>query len=140
VQHAIYELGKQLADILKKNKAVPTAGKKISTLRTLKVTHRNQRKRIALQYKVYQASFYPLNDKAIVFPSVGLENDQHSRWPRIHHSFGQNRQEDFKKFYSKAKTVKVKQLPPHPMRDAVAVGDYRLENDSTRPISRPVKA
>ncbi|HRG80590.1 MAG TPA: BatD family protein, partial [Cyclobacteriaceae bacterium] len=28
---------------------------------------------------------------------------------------------------SKAKTVKVNELPPHPLRDAVAVGDYRLD-------------
>ena len=41
--------------------------------------------------------------------------------------FGQNRQEDFKTFHSKSKMVKVKDLPPHPLRDAVAVGDYRLE-------------
>lgn len=41
--------------------------------------------------------------------------------------FGQNRKEDFKTFYSKPKVVKVKELPPHPLRDKVAVGDYRLE-------------
>jgi hypothetical protein len=41
--------------------------------------------------------------------------------------FGQNRKEDFKTFYSKEKTVKVKELPPHPLRDAVAVGDYRMD-------------
>jgi hypothetical protein len=41
--------------------------------------------------------------------------------------FGQNRQEDFKTFYSKPKTVKVRELPPHPLRDAVSVGEYRLE-------------
>jgi hypothetical protein len=41
--------------------------------------------------------------------------------------FGQNRQEDFKTFHTKAKVVRVKELPPHPLRDAVAVGDYRLD-------------
>jgi hypothetical protein len=41
--------------------------------------------------------------------------------------FGQNRKEDFKTFYTKAKTIKIKELPPHPLRDEVAVGDYRLE-------------
>jgi len=41
--------------------------------------------------------------------------------------FGQNRKEDFKTFYSKPKMVKVKELPPHPLRDAVAVGNYKLE-------------
>ncbi len=41
--------------------------------------------------------------------------------------FGQNRQEDYKTFYSKAKTIKVKPLPPHPLKESVAVGDYRME-------------
>jgi len=35
--------------------------------------------------------------------------------------------EDFKTFYSKAKQVTVKELPPHPLRDVVAVGNYRLD-------------
>src|SRR6185295_5145367 len=29
--------------------------------------------------------------------------------------------------YSKPKAVKVKELPPHPLRDAVAVGNYKLD-------------
>jgi len=41
--------------------------------------------------------------------------------------FGQNRKEDFKTFYTKTKTIKIRELPPHPLREAVAVGDYRLE-------------
>ena len=43
--------------------------------------------------------------------------------------FGRNRKEDFEKFYSKPKTVTVKPLPPHPLKDAVAVGNYRLEDE-----------
>ncbi|MFM7858170.1 MAG: BatD family protein, partial [Flammeovirgaceae bacterium] len=41
--------------------------------------------------------------------------------------FGQNRQEDFKTFYSKPRTVRVKELPPHPLRNQVAVGEYQLQ-------------
>ncbi len=41
--------------------------------------------------------------------------------------FGQNRKEDFKKFFTKPKRVRVKELPPHPLKNAVAVGDYRLD-------------
>jgi hypothetical protein len=41
--------------------------------------------------------------------------------------FGQNRKEDFKTFRSKPKRVNVKPLPPHPLKDVVAVGDYHLE-------------
>jgi hypothetical protein len=78
------------------------------------------------QYKIYQGTFYPLNTKNVEFPSIGLEMIKYkvAKNPSF---FGQNRQEDFKTFYSKPKTVKVKELPPHPLRDAVAVGDYRLD-------------
>jgi hypothetical protein len=77
------------------------------------------------QYKIYQATFYPLNAEPITFPSVGLEMIKYkvARNPSF---FGQNRKEDFKTFYSKAKTIKVKDLPPHPLKDQVAVGDYKL--------------
>jgi hypothetical protein len=40
--------------------------------------------------------------------------------------FGNNKVEDYKTFTSKPKTVIVKQLPPFPLRDQVAVGNYRL--------------
>ena len=77
------------------------------------------------QYKIYQAAFYPLNAQPLTFPSVGLEMIKFkvAKNPSF---FGQNRQEDFKTFYSKEKTIKVKELPPHPLRNSVAVGDYQL--------------
>lgn len=77
------------------------------------------------QYKIYQAELYPLNSEPIQFPSVGLKMIKYkvAKNPSF---FGRNRQEDFKTFYSKAKTVKVKPLPAHPLKDRVAVGDYSL--------------
>jgi len=79
-----------------------------------------------MQYKVYQATFYPLNSQPVNFPSVGLEMIKYkvAKNPSF---FGQNRKEDFKMFYTKPKRVTVKELPPHPLRDAIAVGDYHLE-------------
>ncbi|MBK6265027.1 BatD family protein [Marivirga sp. S37H4] len=76
-------------------------------------------------YKIFQASFFPLNDEDIVFPRVGLEMIKYkvAKNPSF---FGQNRKEDFKTFYSKPKTIKVKPLPDHPLKDQVAVGDYEL--------------
>jgi len=78
------------------------------------------------QYKIYQATYFPLNNQKVNFPSVGLEMIKFkvAKNPSF---FGQNRKEDFKTFYSKPKTVKVKELPPHPLRDAVAVGNYKLD-------------
>ncbi|MBS1486243.1 MAG: BatD family protein [Bacteroidetes bacterium] len=120
-----HDLGRQLADILKKvrptncweenfnienidGEAIVISGKRYT------------------QYKIYQATFFPLNSQPVVFPSIALEMIKYkiAKNPSF---FGQSRQEDFKTFHSKPKTVRVKELPPHPLRDAVAVGNYKLD-------------
>jgi hypothetical protein len=78
------------------------------------------------QYKIYQATYFPLNTEPVEFPQVGLEliKFKVAKNPTF---FGQNRKEDYKTFYSQPKTLKVKALPPHPLADVVAVGNFRLE-------------
>jgi BatD DUF11 like domain len=87
------------------------------------------------QYKIYQAIYYPLNTEPIVFPSVGLEMIKYkvAKNPSF---FGQNRQENFKTFYSKAKTIQVKDLPPHPLKSVVGVGNYKLTEKISSPTAR----
>ena len=120
-----YELAQQLSSILKKMK--PTncweENFNIENIQGETVTINGAG---YTQYKLYQATFYPLNTKQIEFPSIGLEMIKFkvAKNPSF---FGQNRQENFKTFYSKPKTIKVKELPPHPLRDQVAVGNYRLD-------------
>ncbi len=120
-----HDLGKQLADILKKIKPANCWEENFNIEsiegEPIEINGKNY-----TQYKIYQATFFPLNNQNVIFPSVGLEMIKFkvAKNPSF---FGQNRQEDFKTFYSKVKTVRVKELPPHPMKDAVAVGDYHLE-------------
>jgi hypothetical protein len=78
------------------------------------------------RYKIRQTTYYPLNVTDIIFPSVGLEMIKYKE-AKNPSFFGRNRQEDYQTFYSKEKVVKVKDLPPHPMKERVAVGDYRLD-------------
>lgn len=120
-----HELGKQLADILKKLRPA-TCWEENFNIENIEGEHIDIQGKGYTQYKIYQASFYPLNTQPIEFPSIGLKMIKFkvAKNPSF---FGQNRQEDFKTFYSKSKTIKVKELPPHPMRDAVAVGDYHLD-------------
>lgn len=120
-----HELGKQLANILKKLKP-SNCWEENFNIESIEGEPIEINGKNYTQYKIYQATFFPLNNQNVVFPSVGLEMIKFkvAKNPSF---FGQNRQEDFKTFYSKPKTVKVKELPPHPMRDAVAVGEYRLE-------------
>ncbi|MFK7951365.1 MAG: BatD family protein [Ekhidna sp.] len=77
------------------------------------------------RYKIYQTAYFPLNVKPISFPSVGLKMIKYkvAKNPSF---FGRNRQEDYQTFYSKEKVVEVKDLPSHPLKELVSVGNYRL--------------
>ena len=120
-----YELGKQLTEILKKLKPA-TCWEENFNIENIEGEPISINGKGYTQYKIYQATYYPLNSKPVTFPSVGLDMIKFkvAKNPSF---FGQNRQEDFKKFYSKAKTVRVKELPDHPSRDAAGVGNFRLE-------------
>ena len=120
-----HELGKQLADILKKLRPA-NCWEENFNIENIEGEQVQIGGRTYTQYKLYRATFYPLNTQPVVFPSVGLEMIKFkvAKNPSF---FGQNRQEAFKTFYSKAKTINVKELPPHPLRDGVAVGVYRLQ-------------
>jgi hypothetical protein len=119
-----YELGKQLSDILKKVKPNNCWEENFNIENiegeTVKINGKDY-----TQYKIYQATYYPLNTEPIVFPKVGLEMIKYkvAKNPSF---FGQNRKEDFKTFYSQPKRVRVKELPAHPLKDVVAVGNYQL--------------
>lgn len=120
-----HELGKQLAEILKKLKPA-NCWEENFNIESIEGEPIQINGKGYTQYKIYQATFYALNNQPVQFPSVGLEMIKFkvAKNPSF---FGQNRQEDFKTFYSKAKQVRVKELPPHPLRDAVSVGEYKLE-------------
>jgi hypothetical protein len=121
---AFHDLAKQLGEILKKIKP-GTCWEENFNIENIEAEPVVINGKHLSQYKIYQATFYPLNSEAITFPSVGLEMIKYkvAKNPSF---FGQSRKEDFKTFYSKPKKVKVKELPPHPLRDIVTVGDYRL--------------
>lgn len=119
-----YDLGKQITEIVKQIK--PTncweENFNIDNINGEPITLNGKP---YTQYKIYQAAFYPLNEEEINFASVGLKLIKYkvAKNPSF---FGRNRQEDYETFYSKPKKIQVKPLPPHPLRDQVAVGNYKL--------------
>lgn len=76
------------------------------------------------RYKLFEAMYFPLNNEEIVFPSVSMNmlkyNPSHARGQYFYGPEG------YKTFYSQEKVVKVKELPPHPLRNIVNVGEYKL--------------
>lgn len=122
-----FELGKQLTPLLKDLRPENCWEENFNIENINGESVEINRKRYT-QYKIYQGAFYPLNAEDIKFPRLGLKMIKYkvAKNPSF---FGQNRKEDFKIFYSKPKTIKVKQLPPHPLKDVVAVGDYHLNEE-----------
>lgn len=123
-QLQFYDLGTQLADILKNLRPENCWEENfnIESISRVPVTLNGKRYQ---QYKIYQAAFFPLNLESIKFPRLGLKLIKYKEAKRPSF-FGRNTKEDYKTFYTKAKTVKVKDLPPHPLKDQVSVGDYKL--------------
>jgi hypothetical protein len=128
-----HDLGRQLSEILKRLKPSHCWEENFNIENINGETVLLDNKRYT-QYKIYQAEFYPLNLDEIKFSSVGLEMIKY-RVARNPSFFGRNRQEDYKTFFSKPKSVKVRDLPPHPLKDKVSVGRFRLEERiNTNPV------
>ncbi len=127
-QMSFYKIGDQLAEILKKAKPSncweENFGIDQIDREYVKINGKQYK-----QYKIYEGAFFPLNAEDITLPSAGLKMIKYkeAKNPTF---FGRNTQEDFKTFYSKEQKIKVKELPPHPLREGVAVGNYRLKEQT----------
>jgi len=119
-----YDMSKQLTDILKKIRPSNCWEENfnVENIKREQVTIKDRRYQ---KYLIYQATFFPLNTEPIEFPSVGLKLIKY-RMAKNPSFFGPSRQEDFKTFYTQTKSVSVKELPEHPLKNEVAVGDYQL--------------
>ncbi len=124
-----YEPGKQLDAILKKIKPTNAweENYNVSNITPEQVTINGKK---WMKFKVYEASFFPFSEGEVAIPRIGWQMIKFkvAKNPTF---FGANRQEDFKTFYSPPKTIKVKPLPPHPLRNEVAVGEYQIRENIT---------
>ncbi len=73
------------------------------------------------EYRLYQSVFYPLIQKDVHFPTVGLKM-------KIGEAAADSTEEGihYRVFYARPVQVVVKPLPPHPKREIVPVGSYQL--------------
>ena len=82
------------------------------------------------QYIFYQASFFPLNTEPIEFPTVKLNmlvKNKIAEDEENPNDFSENSETISKTFYTRPRSVLVKELPPHPLKDQIAVGNYYLQ-------------
>lgn len=119
-----YDISRQLTDILKKLKPANCWEENfnIEDIEGERVTINGKD---YIRFKIYEAVYYPFNTEPIKFPAVGLEMIKYkvARRPSF---FSPNSKEGYKTFTSQPKTVTVKELPPHPLKNSVAVGEFKL--------------
>ncbi|MDW3208621.1 MAG: BatD family protein [Reichenbachiella sp.] len=120
-----YELSKQIPEIMKKIKPANCWEENFNidniTGEPVEINGESY-----TQFKIYQAAYYPLNNETINFPKVGLDLIKYkvAKNPTF---FGRNKQEEIVTFNTKPKQVTIKELPPHPLKESVTVGNYRLK-------------
>ena len=72
------------------------------------------------EYRIYQASFFPINTQSITIEKVNLTM-------KISTGEGTKRVSKFQNYTSKSLFVSVLSLPNHPLKNQVSVGSFRLE-------------
>jgi BatD DUF11 like domain len=75
------------------------------------------------QYKFYQATFYPLNNKPTNFPSVTL------KLLKFTPEKNGGKKTSIISFSTRPFTVRAKELPPHPLKNEVSVGQFTLKEN-----------
>ncbi|WP_210466332.1 BatD family protein [Rufibacter roseolus] len=83
------------------------------------------------RYKLYEAILFPITPQSLRFPVVSLRMIKYkiAKNPSL---LTQNRLPENKTYSAQSKEVTVRGLPPHPLRDQVAVGVFRLEEQVSR--------
>jgi hypothetical protein len=81
------------------------------------------------EYRIYQASIFPMSPGKIEIPALKLDMHQQSGNP-----FSQGGGV-VKSFYSKPISITVKELPNHPLKGQVSVGNFILEEKLSSPKS-----
>ena len=113
-----YELDAQLQAILKKITPAQCWEENFDMKEVLQLPATINGRRFT-EYRIFQATFFPLSVRKIVLPAVGLD----MKLFRI----GNNaKAAERKTFYTKVLSVAVDLLPVHPERDQVSVGAFEL--------------
>jgi hypothetical protein len=123
-----YDLGTQMQSILKKIKPANCWEENfgIDEIQPQEITIEGKK---YTEYKLYRATLYPLNKEPIKFPALPLKMIKF-KVAKVQSFFGfNNEKQSFKDFVSKPKTIYVKDLPQHPLKDNVSVGDFKLEEN-----------
>ncbi|MCE7067244.1 BatD family protein [Dyadobacter sp. CY326] len=131
VQMEFYRFNDQLQALLKKLRPTNCWEENVGLEEIIKrkVTIKGRR---YTEYNMYQARLFPITTEDILLPSVALQ------MLVIDNSKAVNVEKKvIKPFKSKSVKILVKQLPDHPLRDQVAVGQYNLKETLSSELVYP---
>jgi hypothetical protein len=120
-----YELGEQKAEILKQIRPKNTLEENFNIIQPVPemVSIKGKEYR---QYKVYQGVFYALSPQNISIPAIPFKMVKYDVAVNSQSIFNQMK-ENIKTYYSEPISITVKDLPAHPLKDQVPVGNYILK-------------
>jgi len=119
-----YDVGNQVTEIVKEIK--PTnCWEENFQIESIDGVRKRINGKYYTQYKLFQAAYYPFNLDTISIPSIDFKMIKYKQ-AKNYSFFGTNRKEDYKVYKSKAKKITVKDLPEHPLKEKVSVGNFRL--------------
>lgn len=122
-----YDLGNQLAELVKQIKPDNCWEENfgIEEITPRKVV---LGKKSYTEYRIYQATIFPLTAKSFTIPSLALKMLNYKGGSPATF-FGTTKKQDIKTFSSKPIFINVKPLPFHPLKGQVAVGQYSLQEN-----------
>jgi len=129
-----YDLNGQLSDLTKRIRPANCWEENfgITDIEPTTVTINGKR---YTEYRIWQSAFYPLTEKDIVLPKVGLKMVKYEMATDPFFG-GLDRKQTYTQFYTKPLSIPVRAVPPSPYGRELPVGDYKLEEHISRPKVR----
>jgi hypothetical protein len=90
-----------------------------------------------LRFRLYEAVLYPLTTEPLRFPQLSLRMIKYKM--AVNPTLLEDRLEGYKNFFARERIIPVNELPPHPLRDMVPVGEYTLRerlSQNTVPLNK----
>jgi hypothetical protein len=131
-----HDYGNQITGILRQLKQ-PNAWEEVFAFDEVTPEHVVVQGKPYLRFRLYEAVLYPLTLEPLRFPQLSLRMIKYK--VAVNPTLLEDRLEGYKTFFAREHIIPVKELPPHPLRDMVPVGEYRLRESlshQTVPVNK----
>ena len=122
------DLGQQLAEIGQKLK-LPDCWIESFEITQLEYTEEKLKDKVYLKFHLGDFLLFPNAEHNLKVPSISLNMIKNKISEETDYFGRRHKQAGEKKYRSRPITIKVKPLPPHPLKDQVAIGKYELKEN-----------